>query len=79
MAIPRRRRAITERVLTLNPSYNPALLRLGSLELTLDHPDAAKDSFTKAMAQRHSSAALTGLGKVALTGASLRHRREGFH
>ena len=55
------------RALTLNSSYNPALLRLGALELTLDHPDAAKDSFTKAMAQRHSSAALTGLGKVALT------------
>ncbi len=55
------------RVLILNSSYNPALLRLGTLELTLDHPDAAKDSFTKAMTQRHSAAALTGLGKVALT------------
>ncbi len=55
------------RALALNSSYNPALLRLGALELTLDHPDAAKDSFTKAMTQRHSSAALTGLGKVALT------------
>ena len=55
------------RALTLNSSYNPALLRLGALELTLDHPAAAKDFFTKAMAQRHSSAALTGLGKVALT------------
>jgi tetratricopeptide (TPR) repeat protein len=55
------------RALALNASYNPALLRLGALELTLDHPGAAKDSFTKAMAQRHSSAALTGLGKVALT------------
>lgn len=53
--------------LALNSSYNPALLRLGALELTLNHPDAARDSFTKAMAQRHSSAALTGLGKVALT------------
>ena len=57
-----------QRALSLNPGYNPALLRLGALELTLDHPDAAKDSFTKAMAQRHSSAALTGLGKVALAG-----------
>ena len=56
-----------QRALALNSTYNPALLRLGALELTLDHPDAAKDSFTKAMAQRHSSAALTGLGKVALT------------
>ena len=56
-----------QRALTLNPSYNPALLRLGALELTLDHPDAAKDSFTKARSQLRSSAALTGLGKVALT------------
>lgn len=54
------------RALTLNSSYNPALLRLGALELLLDHLDAAKDSFTKARAQRNSSAALTGLGKVAL-------------
>ncbi|MGO9324733.1 MAG: tetratricopeptide repeat protein [Terracidiphilus sp.] len=56
-----------QRALTLNPSYNPALLRMGAVELTLDHPEAAKDSFTKAMAQRRSAAALTGLGKVALT------------
>jgi len=56
-----------QRALALNPRYNPALLRLGAVELTLDHPDAAKDSFTKARSQRHSSAALTGLGKVAMT------------
>ncbi len=55
------------RALTLNSSYNPALLRLGAVELTLDHPDAAKESFTKARSQRRSAAALTGLGKVALT------------
>lgn len=54
------------RALDLNPSYNPALLHLGALELTLDHPDAARGSFTKAMTQLHSSAALAGLGKVAL-------------
>lgn len=56
------------RALALNSTYSPALLRLGALELTLDHPDAAKDAFTRARTQRHSSAALTGLGKVALAG-----------
>jgi tetratricopeptide (TPR) repeat protein len=56
-----------KRALTLKPTDNPTLLRLGNLELTLDHPDAAKLWFAKAMAQRNSSAtALTGLGKVAL-------------
>jgi tetratricopeptide (TPR) repeat protein len=54
------------RAVALNASYSPALLRLGALELTLDHPDAARDCFTQARAQRDSSAALTGLGKVAL-------------
>ncbi len=56
-----------QQALTLKPANNPALLRLGSLELTLNRPDAAKQLFTKAMAQPSSSAAaLTGLGKVAL-------------
>jgi tetratricopeptide (TPR) repeat protein len=54
------------RAIALKASYRPALLRLGALELTLDHPDAARDCFTKARAQQDSSAALTGLGKVAL-------------
>ena len=53
--------------LTLRPNSSPALLRLGNLELTLDHPDAAKQYFTKAAAQPiPSAAALAGLGKVAL-------------
>lgn len=54
------------RALALNPSYAPALLRLGALELTLDHSDAAGDCFKRAAAERDSAAALTGLGKVAL-------------
>jgi len=56
-----------QRALALNPNYSAVLLRLGAVELRLNHPDAAQDSFTKAMALRRSSAALTGLGKVALT------------
>lgn len=54
------------RALTLNPSYNPALLHLGALELSLNKPGAAKECFTKAAAGQTSAAALTGLGKVAL-------------
>lgn len=54
------------RALVLNPNNNAALLRLGALELTLDHRDAARDVFTKARALQDSSAALAGLGKVAL-------------
>jgi tetratricopeptide (TPR) repeat protein len=53
--------------LLLKPANDPALLRLGNLELTLNRPDVAKQLFTKAMAQPGSkAAALTGLGKVAL-------------
>jgi tetratricopeptide (TPR) repeat protein len=56
-----------QHALTLKPTDNPALLRLGNLELTLDHYDAARQWFTTAMARQHpSAAALTGLGKVAL-------------
>jgi len=56
-----------QHALTLKPNNTPALLRLGVLELTLNHPDAAKQYFTRAAAQRVPSApALTGLGKVAL-------------
>jgi len=56
-----------QHALSLKPSNGPALLRLGSLELTLDHPDQAEQWFTKAMAQRNPpAAALAGLGKVAL-------------
>lgn len=54
------------RALSSNPTYNPALLHLGALELTLDNPGAAKDYFTKAAAGQYSAAALNGLGKVAL-------------
>ncbi len=56
-----------QHALTLKPNNSPALLRLGDLELTLDHPDAAKQYFTRAATQRIPSApALAGLGKVAL-------------
>jgi len=56
-----------QHALSIKPTNNPTLLRLGSVELTLNHPDAAKHWFTKAMAQRNpSAAALVGLGKVAL-------------
>ena len=56
-----------QHALTLKPNNGPALLRLGDLELTLDHPLAAKRYFTKAATQRILSApALAGLGKVAL-------------
>lgn len=54
------------RALTLNPTYNPALLHLGALELTLNKPGPAKDCFTKAAGGHDSAAALVGLGKVAL-------------
>jgi tetratricopeptide (TPR) repeat protein len=54
------------RAVALKASDIPALLRLGALELSLDHADAARDCFTKARALEDSSAALTGLGKVAL-------------
>lgn len=55
-----------QRALGFNPTYAPALLHLGALELTLDNPGAAKDYFTKAAAGHDSAAALAGLGKVAL-------------
>jgi len=56
-----------QHALTLKPNNSPALLRLGDLELTLDHPSAAKRYFTRAATQRIPSApALVGLGKVAL-------------
>lgn len=56
-----------QRALTLKPANIPTLLRLGSLELTLNRPDAARQWFTKAMSpQNPSAAALAGLGKVAL-------------
>jgi len=56
-----------QHALTLKPGFIPALLRLGDLELTMDHPDAAKQYFTRAALQPvPSAAALTGLGKVAL-------------
>lgn len=58
-----------QHALTLKPNNNPALLRLGNLELSLDHPNAARQYFTKAAAQPIPSApALAGLGKVALAG-----------
>lgn len=56
-----------QHALTLKPNNGPTLLRLGDLELTLNHPDVAKEYFTRA-ATLHtpSAAALIGLGKVAL-------------
>jgi len=55
-----------QRALTIDPDNGPALVRLGMLQLTLDRPDAARQYFTKAMAQRNSpAAAYAGLGKVA--------------
>ncbi len=55
------------RALALKPADNPTLLRLGDLELTLNHSDAARQWFTKATASKNpSAAALAGLGKVAL-------------
>lgn len=55
-----------ERAVALHPDDYAARLRLGGLELTLNHLEAARDCFAKALAQRTSAAALVGLGKVAL-------------
>jgi tetratricopeptide (TPR) repeat protein len=56
-----------QRTLAVDPANTPALLRLGTLELTLGRPDLAKSYFAKAMARSGPSAAgLAGLGKAAL-------------
>jgi protein O-mannosyl-transferase len=57
-----------QRAVTLQPGNASTMLRLGNLELSANHLDAARAWFAKALALRKSSAAaaLTGLGKVAL-------------
>ncbi|MGP0017277.1 MAG: tetratricopeptide repeat protein [Candidatus Sulfotelmatobacter sp.] len=57
-----------QRAVTLKPNSASAMLRLGNLELGANHLDLAKSWFAKSMAQRNpsASAALTGLGKIAL-------------
>jgi tetratricopeptide (TPR) repeat protein len=56
-----------EQALTIKRNDRCAMLRLGNLELSLNHPDLAKRWFATANdPQTPSAAALVGLGKVAL-------------
>jgi len=58
-----------QRAVTLKPNSASAMVRLGNLELSANHLDLAKSWFVRSMAQPNPSAAaaLTGLGKIALT------------
>ena len=54
--------------LSIRPDSFALLIRLGEIQLNLNHPDLAKPLFEKALALNKSSAgALAGIGKVALS------------
>jgi tetratricopeptide (TPR) repeat protein len=60
-------RAFFGRALETRPNDPVALLRLAQVNLDLKHPEAARPLFQKALAMNKSSAALVGLGHVALS------------
>jgi tetratricopeptide (TPR) repeat protein len=70
---------LLRRVLKANPRSQPALLRLGDVELDAGRAEAARESFERVLEQHaEDAAALYGLGRVAQSEKDWQHARDFF-